>query len=233
MSGGPDAWAIIVAAGASRRMEGRDKTLAPLAGRPLLYYSLRLREDCAAVEGVVVVAAAAARRAVEQLAASAGCRKVRAVVAGGPRRQDSAAAGVAAARALAPAAARVLVHDAARPLASPALVARVLAALADADGAVPGVAPADTIKEVDATARVAATLCRDRLRAVQTPQGFGLAALAVAYERAQAEGWEVTDDAAALERAGGNVVVVEGEVATFKITYPADLARAELLLQSR
>ena len=225
--------AVVLAAGSSSRMGGRDKIYAPLAGRPLLFYGLALFEECAEVDAVVAVAAPGSEKKLRRLASDYGFGKVRAVVAGGAARLGSAAAGLAAAAALASPDAAVLIHDAARPLATRALVRRLLAALAKADGAVPTVALVDTVKQIGDDGAVESTLNRDALRAVQTPQAFKLAAVAEAYQPAAREGWDVTDDAAALERAGGRVVTVEGERDNFKITFPEDFARAEALLSHK
>lgn len=146
-------------------------------------------------------------------------------VAGGDTRSASVRAGLAAV----PADADIIcVHDAARPLASEALFRRVVDAVAaGADGAVPGVPVADTIKVVghpdaDGTAEVTATLDRATLRAVQTPQAFRAERLRAAH----AAGGEGTDDAALVEALGGRVVVVPGEPGNRKITDPDDLAWA-------
>jgi 2-C-methyl-D-erythritol 4-phosphate cytidylyltransferase/2-C-methyl-D-erythritol 2,4-cyclodiphosphate synthase len=147
-------------------------------------------------------------------------------VAGGARRQDSVRHALSALPAHC---ARVLIHDAARPFVSPALVRRVLDALdAGAPAAVPGVPVSDTIKEVDGD-KVVATPDRTRLSAVQTPQGFDAALLAAAHETALAQGWEVTDDAMLMEQSGHEVVVTQGEPGNVKITNAADLN----LLESR
>lgn len=225
--------AVVLAAGYSRRMGGRDKIYAPLAGRPLLYYGLALFEECEEVDAVVAVAAPGSEKKLRRLVSDYDFGKVRAVVAGGAARRDSALAGLAAAEAFAPPDAAVLVHDAARPLATRALVRRLLAALAKADGAVPAVTLVDTVKQIGDDGAVASTLNRDALRAVQTPQAFKLAAVAEAYRSAAREGWDVTDDAATLERAGGRVVAVEGERDNFKITFAEDLARAEAVLSRK
>ena len=112
------------------------------------------------------------------------------------------------------------VHDAARPLASPDLYARVIAAVrAGADGAIPGLAVTDTIKVVDDDGVVVDTPDRASLVAVQTPQAFRAATLRAAH----GSGGEATDDAALVEAFGGRVVVVAGEPANRKITTPADL----------
>jgi 2-C-methyl-D-erythritol 4-phosphate cytidylyltransferase len=118
----------------------------------------------------------------------------------------------------------VVIHDAARPLASEALFHAVVDQVrVGAPGAVPGVAVADTIKRVDGDlpANVVETLERDRLVAVQTPQAFRLDRLVAAHAGEP----EATDDAALLERAGDVVVVVAGEPTNTKITTPDDLAR--------
>ena len=138
------------------------------------------------------------------------------VVKGGATRSDSVRAGLAAVPADADI---VIVHDAARPFAAPGLFEAVVDAVRDgADGAVPGVAVADTIKRV-ADGQVVATLDRDELVAVQTPQAF----TAEALRRAHAAGAEATDDAALVEAAGGRVVVVPGDPANTKITLRTDL----------
>lgn len=222
--------AVVLAAGSSSRMRGLDKIYAPLAGRPLLYYGLALCEGCEEIDAVIAVAAPGSEEKVRRLASDHGFAKIRAVVAGGAARRDSAAAGLAAATAVSRPGAAVLIHDAARPLASPALVRRLLAALASADGTVPALPVVDTLKRVGDEGRVVATLARDVLRAVQTPQAFKLELIADAYRKAAREGWAGTDDAAVMERAGGRVVTVEGERDNFKITFPEDLARAELVL---
>ena len=141
-------------------------------------------------------------------------------VAGGATRSASVRAGLAAVPADA---AVIVVHDAARPLASPALFAAVVAALDEegVDGAVPALPVTDTVKRVAGDA-VVATLDRAELVAVQTPQAFRAEAL----RRAHASGLDATDDAALVELAGGRVVVVPGELTNLKITTSSDLSRA-------
>jgi 2-C-methyl-D-erythritol 4-phosphate cytidylyltransferase/2-C-methyl-D-erythritol 2,4-cyclodiphosphate synthase len=146
-------------------------------------------------------------------------------VPGGERRRDSVLAGL---EALPDDAEGVLVHDAARPLASPELVARVRERLAagDADGVVPVVPLRDTIKRV-AGERVVETVERSDLAAAQTPQGFRVAALRAAHA---ADPSDVSDDAVLVERNGGPVVAVPGEVGNLKITFAGDLELARALL---
>lgn len=138
-------------------------------------------------------------------------------VAGGDSRSASVRAGLAV---VPDDATIVCVHDAARPLASPAVYERVIAAVAaGADAAVPGLPVADTIKVVEADGTVVATPDRSTLVAVQTPQAFRASVLRAAH----AAGGDATDDAALIELAGGNVVVVDGDHRNRKITLPDDL----------
>jgi 2-C-methyl-D-erythritol 4-phosphate cytidylyltransferase len=147
------------------------------------------------------------------------------VAIGGPTRAASVRAGL---EQLPVDATTVLVHDAARPLATLDLFRRVIDAVADgADAAIPGVPVTDTVKRVAAGA-VVETLDRDTLVAVQTPQAFRLDAL----RRAHAAGGDATDDAALVEAVGGRVVVVPGETANIKLTEGADLAMARALLET-
>lgn len=146
-------------------------------------------------------------------------------IPGGDRRRDSVAAGLAA---LPGDAEWVVVHDAARPLASPALVRAVLDRLwrGDVDGVIPALAVRDTIKRVSGE-RVTETVSRADLVTVQTPQGFRVAALRRAH---LGDDDDATDDAALVERNGGSVVFVPGEPTNLKITFPGDIAVAEALL---
>ncbi len=197
---------VVVAAGRAERF-GRPKHDARLGGIPL-WERARDALLLGGVDGVVVVG------------------PVPGGVPGGDRRRDSVLAGI---RALPPDADAVLIHDAARPLATPELVRRVAARIVrgDVDGVVPAVPVRDTIKEVEAD-RVVATLERSRLVAAQTPQAFTIAALRRAHA---VDPSDATDDATLIERCGGTVAVVEGEVANLKITFPEDLILAEMLLR--
>lgn len=151
------------------------------------------------------------------------------VVVGGPERSDSVRAGLAAVPESVDV---IVVHDAARPLASFALFGEVVMTVREGvDGAIPGVRPVDTIKRVPGHDReghdvVFETLERDELRAVQTPQAFTASALRRAHEA----GGRATDDAALVEAIGGTVVVVLGDLQNIKITQEADLAYAERLI---
>ena len=164
------------------------------------------------------------------------------VVAGSPRsRQASVALGLAAALAAVPQADVVIVHDAARALTPPEVTQRVVAAVrAGHEAVVPALPVTDTVKEVEVRRAgepepVVGTPRRDRLRAVQTPQGFSTPVLVAAHragaERAGDEALAASDDAGLVEACGGSVVVVAGDERAMKVTTPMDLALAELLLE--
>lgn len=147
-------------------------------------------------------------------------------IPGGRRRRDSVAAGLAT---LPEGAERVLVHDAARPLATAALTRRVLERLVagGVDGVVPAVPVRDTLKRVEGD-WVVETVERSPLVAIQTPQGFLVESLRAAHA---ADDQDASDDAVLIERWGGSIAVVPGEEANLKITFPADLAVAEAMLR--
>jgi 2-C-methyl-D-erythritol 4-phosphate cytidylyltransferase len=219
--------ALIVAAGRGERLGfGRPKALVPLCGQSMLAWSVGSLRAVPAVSQIVVALPADALDSAPD--------GVTAVVGGAQRSQSVRAALAAAAADADP----VIVHDAARPLATPDLFTQVLEALAlapEADAVIAATPVADTIKEVGGDGRsVTRTLDRAVLWAVQTPQVFRRAAL----ERALAEASDellsqATDDAWLIERAGGVVHVIGSDPGNLKITTPEDLRVAELLLAER
>jgi 2-C-methyl-D-erythritol 4-phosphate cytidylyltransferase/2-C-methyl-D-erythritol 2,4-cyclodiphosphate synthase len=222
--------AVVVAAGASRRMGGIDKIGAPVGGRPVLAWSLVALAAAPAVRRIVVVTAA--DRVGELEAASWLPSRVTAVVTGGPRRQDSVAAGVLALGDGAPDDV-ILVHDGARPLVTSALVERVAAAAATHGAAIPVVPVAETLKRIE-SGRIAGTVDRTDLAAAQTPQGIRRDVLAQAWAELAPDGpatW--TDEAALLEACRIPVHAVPGDPANLKVTLPDDLARVEAALAMR
>ena len=199
-------WTIVVAAGRGRRFGGLKQYERLGTGRVL---DRSLASAGLVSEGVVLVVAPE-RAADPEPGASV-------VVVGGETRAGSVRRGLAA---VPPEADVIVVHDAARPYAEPALFRAVLAAVrAGADGAVPGVPLVDTVKQVTADGTVQATLDRTTLVTVQTPQAFR----AAIFREAHAGGGEAADDAALVEQAGGRVVVVPGHADNRKITVVADL----------
>jgi len=220
-----ETWAIVVAAGSGERLGAdRPKAFVRLGGRTMLAWSLAMLDDHDLIDGIVMVVPEEYEERASLLADDLAATKIAAAVPGGVTRPDSVAAGLAC---VPEGAEFVLVHDAARPLVPPDVVDRVVAALrAGAQGAVPALPLADTVKRVGPDGSVAETLDRGALRAVQTPQGFPPAVLREALD---ARAGDATDCASMVERLGRPVVCVEGDERAFKVTTPADLARAEQL----
>ena len=220
--------AVVPAAGVGSRFgsEG-SKTFATLLGRPLLVWALLALEAAPSVTAIIPVVGEDEVSRCAELAGSYGITKLQNPVIGGAERHDSVLNGLSR---ISGEDTRVLIHDGARPLVTPELVERVLAGLGGYDGAICAVRPKDTIKVVSEDGTVGATLLRDSLRLVQTPQAFELGTLLAAYERAGSAGNFSTDDAALVEAAGGRVNMVEGSYRNIKITTPEDLAVAETFL---
>jgi 2-C-methyl-D-erythritol 4-phosphate cytidylyltransferase len=222
--------AIVVAAGSSTRMgpstgsgQARDKLFADLGGRPLLVRTLQAFQDSPLVDRIVLVLSTANLQRGRALAEEYGIGNLAAACEGGPRRQDSVRLGL---DALGPCD-WVLVHDGARPLVTPELIERGLAAARETGAAVPAVPLADTVKLAAPDGSVERTLDRERLWAAQTPQVFRYDLLLRAHREVTAE---VTDDAAMLEALGLPVKLYEGSPANIKVTTPEDLRLAEALL---
>src|SRR4051812_5488724 len=178
--------AIIVAAGTSSRMGGVDKQFALLAGQPVLAHTVAAFEAAPDIDAIAVVVNPATAEQGRALGQAAGWRKVVAWPPGGARRQDSCANGLAALAAACPPGALelVLVHDGARPLVSPGLITRGIAAARAHGAAIPGLPARDTIKVVAEDGRILDTPDRSRLWLVQTPQVFRYPILAQAYAAA-------------------------------------------------
>jgi 2-C-methyl-D-erythritol 4-phosphate cytidylyltransferase len=218
--------ALIVAAGRGERLgSGRPKALVPLCGRPMLHWSVAALRAVDAVAEIIVALPPG-----DLDAAPEGTR----AVAGGVQRSHSVRNALAACGHGDP----VIVHDAARPLATPQLFEQAVLELQrhpDADAVIAAAPVADTIKEVgEDGATVAHTLNRARLWAVQTPQVFRRRALERALTEADDDELaRATDDAWLVERNGGTVRVLGSDPGNLKITTRADLRMAELLLTER
>ena len=236
--------AVLTAAGAGTRLgAGGPKALVEIGGRSLLRRAAQGLADSGVVDHLVVTAPGEhVEHFAAELAGLAGAGPgIRVVAGSSASRQASVALGLKAALEACPRAAVVLVHDAARALTPPEVVRRVVAAVrAGHEAVVPALAVTDTVKEIapagpagSGVEIVVGTPDRSRLRAVQTPQGFAVAALVRAHELGAARGADealaASDDAGLVEAAGGRVVVVEGDPLALKVTTPLDLALAELL----
>ena len=226
----PRHFAIVPAAGSGSRFGAeKPKQYLDLLGRPLIFHSLAALVACPDIERVWVVLAPDdpwwRRYDWSELGA-----KLETVACGGATRAESVANGLGAAAMVAADDDWILVHDAARPCIDRAMLAALLSQLADDPvGGILAVPVADTVKRADAAQRVAATLPREGLWQAQTPQMFrhGLLRAALASSRA------VTDEAGAIEAMGLAPKLVRGEASNLKVTWPADLALAAMILRAR
>ena len=213
---------LVVAAGSSSRM-GFDKMTAPLQGRPVVEWSLRAFQQCSEITHGVLVCAPDRIAEFQKLAAP--YPKFQHIVAGGSERSASVLNGL---RALAPfAPGYVAVHDAARPLVTPALITHILAAARIHQAASAAQRVSDTLHRGDAQGVLLETVPREGMFAMQTPQAAGFDILLAALQAHQAGS---TDEVSALIASGIHPVAILNDQPNFKITYPQDLALAEALL---
>jgi 2-C-methyl-D-erythritol 4-phosphate cytidylyltransferase/2-C-methyl-D-erythritol 2,4-cyclodiphosphate synthase len=224
----PDIIAAVVVAGGRGLRVGGDvpKQYRQLGGEPVIRPALSAFLDHPRIGAVQPVI----HREDEPMfrAATAGFQKLLPPVWGGATRQASVRAGLEGLIGSAPGI--VLIHDAARPFVSGALIERAIAAARQNGAAVPAVAIADTVKKIDRSSIVVETLDRNQLRTVQTPQAFTFELIIAAHRRAAAAGREdFTDDAALAEWAGHPVSVFEGDAGNVKLTTADDFTRAEIV----
>jgi 2-C-methyl-D-erythritol 4-phosphate cytidylyltransferase/2-C-methyl-D-erythritol 2,4-cyclodiphosphate synthase len=218
--------AVVVAAGRGERAGATvPKQYLPIGGEPMIRATLRAFLAHPRVDFVQPVINPNDRDSYQQ--AIAGLKNLLPPVAGGATRQASVLAGLEALASHSPG--LVLIHDAARPFVSAALIDRAIGAGRTCGAAVPGIALADTVKSIDASATVTETLDRSALRSVQTPQAFTFKLILEAHRRAAVARHEsFTDDAALAEWAGQRVRIFDGEAANLKVTTADDFARAEM-----
>jgi 2-C-methyl-D-erythritol 4-phosphate cytidylyltransferase len=225
------AFAIVAAGGRGSRLGSPvPKFELELHGKPLLLYSLEAFQAATGIEAIILVVPP------ERLDAWAvgelkgrGISKALAVAAGGATRQESVRHGL---ESIQEQRGIVVVHDAARPLVTPESIQRVCLVPDGVDGVITAAPVTDTIKSVE-EGTVKRTLDRETLVAVQTPQAFRLEVLRSAHQAALREGFEGTDDAVLVERAGGRVSVVEGSRENIKVTFVEDLALADAVIGGR
>ena len=222
--------AVIVAAGRGTRF-GRPKQLIELGGKPMLAWSIEVFASMPEISDIVVVTEREFIEDVQDVALGLVGSASLAVVAGGVDRQASAANGIAA---LPEHCAGIFVHDGARPFVRAVDVRAGMRAVRPGVAALLAAPVVDTIKVVDDRLKVTRTLDRASLWSAQTPQFATARDMRMAHVDAVRHDWpRATDDAALLERAGNDVVVVESPVENMKVTHPADLLRAEAIAQTR
>ena len=226
---------ILPAAGIGTRMASAGKApkqFLSLRGLPILLHSLRAFLAVPRITSIYVAVREAEQPRLRELLAEHGLLDRVRVVTGGDARQDS----VAHALAALPSHSEddiVLVHDAVRPLISPATIERTVDAIAKHGAAIVGMPAIDTIKQVERTADgalITATIPRELIVLAQTPQGATVSLMRRAFAEAAADGFFGTDESSLLERAGIPVHVVPGSARNFKVTQPGDLEVAEFYL---
>lgn len=216
---------IIVAAGSSTRMNGIEKPFALLKGIPVIARTLLKFQNSPYISSIILVTKKEYTLIMQNICDEYLISKISDIVEGGSNRQESVFNGLKTIKN----ANKVLIHDAARPLISEELIARIATKLLSCDGVICAVKAKDTIKNVNTDGIVNLTYNRDELYHVQTPQGADLQKYLLLLENANLS--DFTDDASILESANIPVHVVEGEYSNIKITTPDDLALAEFYLE--
>ena len=223
-------FAIIAAAGQGTRMAGkRPKQFLELAGTPILFHTLKAFELCDAIQEIIVVIAPQESAEFLSLANKFGLRKLVRVVPGGATRAESVLHGLQAVREAT--AEVVAVHDGVRPFVTAEEISRTVEVANREGAAILVAAPVDTIKEVR-DGRVVKTLRRDELRNALTPQCFHYKLLRRAYEEADVNDPELTDESSLVERLGVKIAVVDGSSRNIKITREEDLIIGEAILRN-
>ena len=221
--------AVIPAAGSGKRLKSKNKKqFMEIGGKPLLYYTLRVFQDCKNIDEIVVVAPKGdITRTRKDIVEKFAFTKVKSVVKGGTERQDSVKIGF---DALSPDTDIVVIHDAARPLINKALIDNVVNVAAEKGSAITAVRVTDTLK-MAVNGVVKNTFPRENFWRAQTPQAFNYGILSECYDRKLNEEAVFTDEAQMLEYAGFEINIVEGIEQNIKITGSSDFKLATLLLR--
>lgn len=220
---------VIVAAGASRRMQGQDKLWTPLAGRIVLARTVDIFQQSPLIDTIVIVTSSERLEDTKALSQQEHWHKVVTVITGGVRRQDSVCCGLDALVEIQPTCRWVMIHDAARPFVTQEILEVGLQTAYRHQAASAGVPVKDTIKQVY-DQKIHSTLDRASLWAVQTPQVFSFPLIYQAHHHPLAQE-DMTDDATLLERLGHAVFIFPGSYTNIKITTPEDLLIAQGLLR--
>ena len=223
--------AVVPAAGLGTRMGGNTpKQYLTIGNLPLLVYSLQIFQQLEEIcEVILSVPASDQEYCWREIVKPFGLEKVAKVVAGGARRQDSVRNGLAA---ISDRPDGVLVHDGVRPFIDQVMVRKVIDCAGKTGAAVVAMPIHDTVKRVDPSGIIQETLKREELWQIQTPQVFRYDWLVEAHQQAQEHQWDVTDDAALIERMGYPVSVVEGSCFNIKVTKPDDLVFGKAILET-
>lgn len=225
----PKCSAVIVAAGTASRMEGVDKIVADVSGKPMILRTAEAFEQHGSVREIIVVTRDDLREQVEQILKDGGITKLTMVVAGGKTRAESVQKGI---NWCSKKCGLIAVHDGARPLVSQRIITDTIYMAAKTGAAVPGIPVRDTIRVVEGGVGVS-TPDRAKLYAMQTPQIFDADLLRAATLNSIQKKLPVTDDCAALEAIGAKVNITQGEEENLKVTTQLDLAVVNALARRR
>lgn len=222
--------AIIVAAGSSRRM-GFDKMFAELAGKPVVWHSIKAFEDTKEIDEIIVVAKEDRVEEIRRLVKGAHFSKVKEVVVGGAERHISVWRGLQGIESAG--SEFVAIHDGARPLTTPKLIRDCLDAARDHGAACCASPIPDTVKRASVEQMVQESVERTGLWAMQTPQVFASGLILQAYAALMARNEMVTDEVSAVQKLGKRIFLLKNEDWNFKITFPHDIELAEHVLALR
>ena len=221
---------IVPAAGNATRMEGKDKILSDIGGRPVIVHTIEALQNCPYVDEIIIVTREELMQPIGELVVEANFRKVVRILRGGASRAESVWLGLGHVN---PKAELIGIHDGARPFVSQKLLEEVFTRAVKAGAAAPAVPVKDTIKEVDKNGIVVRTVERENLRAVQTPQVFEASIIKAALQVAVEKKLPITDDCSAVELLGKRVLLTKGDYDNIKITTPGDLVLGEAILKWR
>ncbi|RNC62761.1 MAG: 2-C-methyl-D-erythritol 4-phosphate cytidylyltransferase [Candidatus Dichloromethanomonas elyunquensis] len=223
--------AIIPSAGQGKRMGGQgNKLFLKLAGTPILLLTLDIFQHCSYIKEIIIPASGQDIPLIRRMVEENGLSKVSAIIEGGKERQDSVCKAL---QALGPEAAKIVIHDGARPLLTLSDLEYFIENTRSLDAAIMAVPVKDTIKRIDGEGWVAETPVRESLRLIQTPQLFDRILLEKVHILASRQGYYTTDDAALMEWQGYRVKIIEGYYDNIKVTTPEDILLAEAILQRR
>jgi 2-C-methyl-D-erythritol 4-phosphate cytidylyltransferase len=226
--------AVIPAAGQGKRLGGTiKKQFMTLCDLPIAIHTLTAFQNSPLIDEIVCISSKEDLPLFERLISDHSLTKVTKILPGGERRQDSVWAGVSHLGERSDLNDLVVVHDGVRPLITPRLIEKVIDVAKREGCGVMAIPVTDSLKQVSSDKMILKSLPRKNVWAMQTPQVFRLGILLEAYRRAEREGLEATDEATLVEKLGLSIRCVEGSIENLKITLPADLEIAEILLRAR
>ena len=225
---------IVPAAGLGKRFDAKErKTFVSIDGMPLLAHTLKRLNSEELITDIIPVLRGQDTKIGLEIAEEHKLDKVRWIAAGGPERQDSIYNGMRLLEEMGGGVSPdtlILVHDGARPVIPKGTIHRLISEVEGIDGAAPGVPAKETLKSVNKDGIITSTVDRETIRAIQTPQIFPFSVLKKAYEKAFADGFYGTDDAALVERIGGKIKIIPGSPLNIKVTTPEDLHLVEYII---